>query len=124
MRRCTVRATLLGAFGIMLAVAAFASPARPAAAEETRTLREFNSAEMHESALYGFTLAGRGQICATLHQGPGYLIAMVYDQAGNLMLNQEFRSTGCSDMQLARGSYQLRVMRVYGIWSLDVNEIR
>ena len=119
-----MRAILLGAFGVMLAVAAFASPARPASAEETRTLREFNSAEMHERALYGFTLAGRGQICANLHQGPGYLIAMVYDQAGNLMLNQEFRSTGCSEMQLARGSYQLRVMRVYGVWSLDVNEIR
>jgi hypothetical protein len=119
-----MRAILLGAFGIMLAVAAFGSPASPAAAEETRTLREFNSAEMHELALYGFTLAGRGQICATLHQGPGYLIVMVYDQAGNLMLNQEFRSTGCSEMRLAPGSYQLRVIRVYGIWNLDVNEIR
>jgi hypothetical protein len=118
-----MRSLLLGAFVIMLA-AALASPARPAAAEETRTLREFNSAEMHERALYGFTLAGRGQICATLHESPGYLIAIVYDQAGNLMLNQEFRSTGCADMQLTRGSYQLRVMRVYGIWSLDVNEIR
>ena len=119
-----MRAILLGAFGIMLAVAAFASPARPAAAEETITLREFNSAEMHERALYGFTLTSKGQLCANLYQGPGYLIAIVYDQAGNLMLNQEFRSTGCADMRLARGSYQLRVIRVYGIWSMDVNELR
>src|SRR5581483_3917338 len=123
-RRCLMRAILLGAGGIMLAAAIFASPARSASAEETHTLREFNSAQMHEQALYGFTLAGRGQICATLHQGPGYLIAMVYDQAGNLLLDQEFRETGCAQMQLARGSYQLRLMRVFGLWSLDLNEVR
>jgi hypothetical protein len=93
-------------------------------AEETRTLLRLNSAQMREGAVYPVALTGRGQLCATLYQDQGYLITLVYDLAGNLLVNQEFRSTGCMDPQLGRGAYQLRVIRVYGIWSLQVNDMR
>jgi len=106
----------------MLAVAAFVWSVHPATAE-TRTLLRLNSAQMPEGAVYPFALTGRGQLCATLYQDQGYLIALVYDLAGNLLVNQEFRSAGCADPQLARGAYQLRVIRVYGIWSLQVNDM-
>jgi hypothetical protein len=118
-----MRTIALSVIGLLLAVAALA-PARAAQAESEspRTLRFFNSAEMFPQALFGFTLSGTGQVCTNLFTPTGYLIVMVHNPRGDLLLNQEFRAGTCADLGLPPGSYQLRVIRGFGLWNLSLNE--